>query len=180
MNGLIRYMAISFALLSAPVTQAMEIEQFDRMAGQDRQDYMDLLVQGAQKVLIAQGRKDDAAKVNKLFTEIHSGNVFPDGEIAYEENLDRARVADVKKRAEDPTARRLEVEDALFVTVRKAGIVLPPSFFTFAANFKPKLPAKSARPPAVPPRSPVPVAPRSTPSDDDPIGPGGFIVPPPR
>ena len=38
------------------------------MAGPDQGDYIVILIQGAQKVLIASGRKDLADKVHKLFT----------------------------------------------------------------------------------------------------------------
>ena len=56
--------------------------------------------------------------------------------------LARARVADAKRPANDPNARRLEVEDAMIVTLRKNGIELPPNFLTVASGFKPKLPLK--------------------------------------
>ena len=90
--------------------------------------------------MIDEGQKDVAAKVFQLFHEIHPGDALSFGEIAFEENLDRARVADAKRHANEPTARRLEVEDALFVTLKKNGILLPKTFMNVAANFKPKSP----------------------------------------
>jgi hypothetical protein len=36
--------------------------------------------------------------------------------------------------------RRLEVEDAMIVTLKKNGIDLAPSFLTFASGFRPKYP----------------------------------------
>ncbi|MGI0134749.1 MAG: hypothetical protein ACREBW_07325, partial [Candidatus Micrarchaeaceae archaeon] len=65
-------------------------------------------------------------------------------------NLDRARVADIKRVINNPSARRLEVEDAMIVTLRKNGIELPPEFLTVASNFQPKFP------PATPPTPPPP------------------------
>ena len=53
---------------------AMPIYQFDRMAAADRQDYMNLLVVDAQKVLTDEGRRDSAARVYQLFNEVHPGN----------------------------------------------------------------------------------------------------------
>jgi hypothetical protein len=120
--------------------RAMEIQDFDKMSAEDRQAYMNFLPEAAQKVLMEAGRKDDAAKVYKLFNETNPGNVLSDGEIAFEENLARARVADVKKHAENPNLRRLEVEDALFVTLKKAGVILPQSFYDVGKDFKPKHP----------------------------------------
>lgn len=131
--------------LTVATLHAMEIQKFDMMSSEDRQAYMDFLPEAAQRLLAEAGRKDDASKVHKLFAEIHPGNVFSDGEIAFEENLDRARVSDIKKHAENPSARRLEVEDALFVTLKKAGVVLPQSFFVVGKDFKPKHPSKEKK-----------------------------------
>ena len=130
--------SVSAAMMFSGTAHAMEIRQFDRMAAQDRQDYMNFLVEGAQKVLIAQGQRDDAAKVYQLFHEIHPGDTLSIGEAEFEGNLDNARVADAERHARDPNARRLEVEDALFVTLKKNGIILPRSIFTVAKDFKPK------------------------------------------
>ena len=132
-----RYIALT-AIVFTFLGRAMEIQHFDKMAAQDRQDYMDQLVEGAQKVLIEDGRKDEAAKVYQLFHEIHPGDGLPIGEAEFEANLAAARVADAKRHAADHNARRLEVEDALFVTLKKNGIVLPKSIFGVMKDFKPK------------------------------------------
>ena len=42
----------------------------------------------------------------------------------------------------NPSARRLEVEDAMFVTLKKNGIVLPESFMYVGDKFHPKFPSK--------------------------------------
>ena len=52
--------------------------------------------------------------------------------------LAMARVADAKDAEKDPKAQRIEVEDAMAVTLQKNHIELPDSFFTVASNFKPK------------------------------------------
>jgi hypothetical protein len=122
---------------------AMEIRQFDRMADQDQADYITVLIYGAQQVLIEAGRPRDLAdKVHKLFTEKLPGDRVSVGLGEFERNLDRARVADLQRITEDPKARRLEVEDAMFVTLKKNGIVLPDRFFTVARDFRPKHPPK--------------------------------------
>lgn len=60
-------------MLFAEATPAMEIIKFDRMAVADQSNYMVVLVEGAQKVLIDSGHSDMTEKVPKLFTEIKLG-----------------------------------------------------------------------------------------------------------
>jgi hypothetical protein len=58
MNGFKKYLACAFlsaAMLFSGVAQAMEIRQFDKMAVQDQGDYIQALVDGAQKVLNDEG-----------------------------------------------------------------------------------------------------------------------------
>jgi hypothetical protein len=160
-------------VVSAPV-QAMQIQVFDRMAARDQQDYVNLLMETAQKVLIEAGRQNDAAKAHQLFTEIHQGDALPIGESEFEGNLANARVADAISRLSDPKPPGLDVEDALAVTLKKNGIELPGSFFTVASKFLPPIA------PTPPSTTAPPVASRPAPFDDDPIGPGGFITPPDR
>jgi len=131
---------MSAALLLPNMAQSMEIRQFDKMAQQDQHEYISNLFGGAQKVLIDEGRSDLAAKVQKLFTEIPAGDDIPLGLTEFSRNLDRARLADAKRAAQDPNARRLEVEDAMAVTLKANRIEVPQSFFTVASGFKPKSP----------------------------------------
>lgn len=49
---------LSAAMLLCGTAQAMEIEKFDRMAAQDQSDYIVVLIEGAQKLLIQSGKKD--------------------------------------------------------------------------------------------------------------------------
>jgi hypothetical protein len=142
-NGLNKFLAATFlsaAMLFTSAAQAMEIRQFDKMAQNDRADYVSALIQGAEKVLTDEGRPDLAAQVSHLFTTNDPGDQISIGMTEFIRNLARARVADAKRIANDPNARRLEVEDAMIVTLKKNGIELPPSFLTVASGFKPKLP----------------------------------------
>ena len=139
-NKLLTATTLSVAVLFAGAAQAMEIQTFDKMAPQDQADYITVLIDGAQRALISEGKADLATKVNKLFTEVPAGDKISLGLNELESNLDRARVADIQRIQKNPDARRLEVEDAMIVTMRKNGIELPPSFLTVASNFKPKLP----------------------------------------
>jgi hypothetical protein len=138
---------LSATMLLSNVVQAMEIQQFDKMASEDKGEYVSLLVGGAEQVLKDEGRADLAAKVEDLFTRILPGDQHSIGMVEFQLNLARARVTDTKNVAKDPHAQRLEVEDAMAVTLKKNGIQLPDSFFTVARNFQPKLPPPTAPPP---------------------------------
>ena len=130
------------SLLLASVAHAMEIEKFDKMAGQDQSEYIVVLIEGAQQVLIKEGKKELAAKVHALFTTTLPGDDAPIGTVEFESNLARARLADVRRLQKDPRATRLEVEDAMIATIEKNGIPLPDTFFTVASGFRPKYPPK--------------------------------------
>jgi len=84
----------SAALLFASGAQAMPFQQFDHMAAQDRQDYLDFLPKAAETVLRQQGRDDDAAKVHQLFNEIHPGDALSIGPITPYPLVSRCRCAD--------------------------------------------------------------------------------------
>ena len=133
---------LSAVPLLSGTARSMEIEKFDRMAVQDQSDYIVVLIEGAQKVLIDTGKKDLADKVHKLFVTILPGDESPIGAVEFESNLARARAADLRNLEKDPHANRLEVEDAMAVTLKKNGIEVPVSFYTVASGFRPKLPSQ--------------------------------------
>jgi hypothetical protein len=137
---------LSVATLLTSAAQAMEIQRYDKMALQDQNDYAIALIFGAQKVLISEGGSDLAAQVQKLFTATPAGDVAALGLTEFESNLDLARVADAKRVTQDPSAHRLEVEDAMLVTLKKNDIPLSEDFIkSFRAinrGFQPKLPVK--------------------------------------
>jgi hypothetical protein len=71
MNGMKKSLAATFlsaAMLFTSAAQAMPIWQFDKMAQDDRADYVSELIQGAEKVLTDEGKPDLAAQVSHLFT----------------------------------------------------------------------------------------------------------------
>ncbi len=146
MNGMKKYLAATFlsaAMLFTSAAQAMEIRQFDKMAIPDQSEYVGLLVQGAEQVLRDEGRADLAAQVEHLFTTTDPGDSHTIGSVEFELNLALARVADAKRAEKDPNAQRVEVEDAMAVTLQKNHIDLPDSFFTVNKDFKPKLPPQT-------------------------------------
>ena len=60
----------SVALCLPGWLQAMEIQKFDRMTPSDQEDYIQLLVDGAQKVLIDEGKRDLAARQAHLSSSL--------------------------------------------------------------------------------------------------------------
>jgi hypothetical protein len=133
-------LCVSVAVLSASVAQAMQIQQFDKMTAQDQADYITALVDGAQKVLIDEGRSDLGAQVHKLFTDVPAGDTITLGMEGFETNLAQGRLYDAERYAKDHNVRRLNVEDAMIVTLKKNGIVLPLAFVHVADGFHPKFP----------------------------------------
>jgi len=110
------------AILLPNVTQAMDIVEFDKMVDGDRQAYLDFLVEAAQKVLIGQGRKEDAAKVYRLFHGIRRGDYLPVGEKAFKQDLDALRLRDALRHNRDRNAPRIQVGAALFATLKEHDI----------------------------------------------------------
>ena len=131
---------ISAAMLLPNMAQAIEIRQFDKMAEQDRDEYIADLVQGAEKVLTDAGKADQAAKVSKLFTTLLGNDQASVGLVEFNSNLARTRLADAQNLAKDPNAQRLEVEDAMAFTLHKNGIEVPDTLYTVLSGFKPRFP----------------------------------------
>jgi len=150
MNRFNKYLAAAFlsaAMLLSGAAQAMQIQQFDKMADQDQSDYVVGLINGAEKVLTDEGRPDLATQVEHLFTTKDPGDADVIGMVEFEVNLARVRVVDAKNAAKNPNAPRLEVEHAMILTLKDNGIILPPSFMTVNSGFKPKHspPAKDSK-----------------------------------
>jgi len=122
MNRTGKFLAATFlstAMLFSSAAQAMEIQQFDQMAAQDRQDFLNSLPKAAETVLEQEGRSADATKVHHLFNDILPGDALPIGEAELEGNLANARVRDAEKHIQNPAAPRVQVETALISTLRK-------------------------------------------------------------
>ena len=131
---------LTAAMLFSSAAQAMEIWQFDKMAERDQAEYVGLLVQGAEQVLIDEGRNDLQQKVHKLFSTTLPGDEMTVGQVEFERNLAIVSDNDAKHAVDHPNDPRLEVEDAMYLTLhlQKPPIDLPDSFFTVNKNFKPK------------------------------------------
>ncbi len=59
---------LSAAMLFSSAAQAMQIQQFDKMAGDDQDEYVAELIIGAQQVLKDAGSTALAEQVHTLFT----------------------------------------------------------------------------------------------------------------
>jgi len=141
MNGFNKFLAATFlsaAMLLTSAAQAMEIQQFDKMAQDDRAEYVSALIQGAEKVLTDESRSDLAAQVSHLFTTNAPGDKISIGMTEFYLNLAILRVSDTENAQKNPKDPRVEVEDAKALTLQKNHIELPDSFYTIASNFEPK------------------------------------------
>jgi hypothetical protein len=141
MNRFNKFLAATFmsaAMLFSSAAQAMQIQQFDKMAMPDQSEYVGLLVQGAEQVLNDEGRADLAAQVDHLFTTTDPGDAHTIGSVEFERNLAIVRADDAKNAIDHPNDPRSEVEDAMAITLENNHIPLPDSFFTVNKNFKPK------------------------------------------
>jgi hypothetical protein len=90
MNGFDKYLSATFlsAVVLCPCSaQAMQIQQFDKMVFSDQGDYLVVLIEGAQRVLIETGRRDLADKVHRLFRETPRSDDAPIGVTVFEINL---------------------------------------------------------------------------------------------
>jgi hypothetical protein len=145
MNRFNKFLVAAFmsaAMLLPNMAQAMEIIQFDQMAAQDRQDFLNSLPKAAETVLEQEGRSADAQKVHRLFNDIRPGDNLPVGDAELELNLANARVRDAEKHIQNPAAPRVQVETALISTLKKNGIDISTDFikglFQQTGTFQPK------------------------------------------
>lgn len=135
---------LSATLLATSAAQAMEIQQFDKMVQDDRAEYVSQLISGAEKLLTSQGSADLADNVEKLFTTNAPDGNTSIGMSQFMLDVANARLADARRALKDQAAHRLEVEDAMLVTLKKNRIPMSQgfvrSFRAIKSNFRPKFP----------------------------------------
>jgi hypothetical protein len=100
----------------------MEFPQFDRMTSSGQAEFIAEMVQTTETALRNEGHGDLADKMAELFLKVEEGDLDSLGLVELERNIALAREADLKRLDKDPNARRLDVQDALFVTLKKNGI----------------------------------------------------------
>ena len=133
---------MSAATLLAGTAQAIEIQLFDRMAGDDQIRYVGQLEDSVEAAI--KGDPALLARVKRFFLAKQPGENLS-GMGRFELNLALARIADIDTAEKNPNARRLELEDVLYVTMERNGIALPKTFRPTAANFRPKFPISPKR-----------------------------------
>ena len=133
----------SAPLLFGSAARAMEIQQFDKMADDDQDEYAGALVVGAIRVLREAGQSDQAEKLRHLFTDIKPGDRVSQGMVELEVNLAAVSAAEAKRQARNPNLRHLTAADAFKAVAEDHGITLPESFVTVTAHFQPKHPPKN-------------------------------------
>lgn len=128
--------SLSLTLLALPATlSAMEIRQFDKLAGGDQIEFVDQLAASVQNA----SRGQLAARVRYFFEPKHPGEDIS-GMGRFELNLALARIADLEAAARQPAIRRLDVEDVMYTTLETSGLKLQGNFKPRAIGFRAKLP----------------------------------------
>ena len=145
MRNILRCAQASFAmsLLSISVAAAMEMRMYDRLSASDQGTYVALMITGAHKILVDAGRNEEAVKFSKLFNEVRPGDQMSVGMLELEANIDNVRVLDADRYAKDHSVQRLEVEQAMALTLKRNGIVMPKAFMHVNDGFKPRDPLQN-------------------------------------
>ena len=142
MNRLNRFLVaavISAGVLSTSAAQAMDINDYFKMADQDQGRFDNALFEGAKQLLRDEGRADLA---DRLFTEVKPGNKLSDGMADYQARLGAMAIAEVHREVRNPKLPHLQAERAFRDAAQDHGISLPKDFDAIASNFKPKFPPK--------------------------------------
>jgi hypothetical protein len=124
-------------MILAPLAQATEIRQFDRMNGDDQIKLVDKLVDSVETA----AQKDPAqlAKVKRFFMDKQPGEQIS-GMGRFELSLSLARIGDMDAAAKNPKAQRLHVEDVMYAVLYNSGIRFSSAFRPQVINFQPQKP----------------------------------------
>jgi hypothetical protein len=148
MNRFNKFLVAAFmsaAMLLPGMVQAMDINDYFKMADQDQGRFAQSLLTGAEKLLNDEGRVDLANQLDTLFTEVKPGNKLSDGMADYEARLGAMLGAEVNREVRNPNLPHLQAERAFRDAAKDHGIPLPPAFDTVASDFHPQFPPKDAK-----------------------------------
>ena len=137
MTSLIKLAAassISWLALFPSISNAASFPAFDSMDSYAQAEFIADMVDRTEQALRDDGNPDLASKTEQLFALVDPGATMSVGLAELESNVARARLADARSVEKDPAARRLDVEDALFVTLKKNGIELSRNAMTGVIN----------------------------------------------
>ena len=131
-------LAVAFISISPCLgvgAKAMAPEDFARMNNDDEATFVTMLVEGSAQVLKAHGQPDQAAKAVALFRDPGK-----DGGVSqFAANLKMVNAVN-KRNAINPNNRApvLQVEDAMELTLKGAGIIVPTSaLLAISRDFRP-------------------------------------------
>jgi hypothetical protein len=142
---------LGVTMLGPRAAPAMTVEMFDAMAIEDQQDYLELLVDRAREVFIAQRRQELAAKIEALFRRPRGQRHSP-GAAEFEKQLTILRDYRSKEDVNGVRARTIpgDVEGALIGSIQKNGILMTHAVFKAlsqawtAKPYWPKRPLRTA------------------------------------
>ena len=123
---------VGFALPTS--SWAVPYERFDKMGIEAQAEFVAVMVEVTKTVVRREGKSDQWIKIDTLFTKVEKGDEFALGIAEYQMNEAKGRVFDLERVKKDPKARRLDVEDAWFVTLKKNGIDLSKEAATALLN----------------------------------------------
>jgi hypothetical protein len=115
---------LSVFVLAAGAANAVTFPVFDQMDSDMQAEFIADMVDRTEQALRDDGKPDLASKMEQLFAFAGPTDTMSVGLVELERNVPRGRIADLDRLAKDPNAPRLDVEDALFVTLKKNGIAL--------------------------------------------------------
>ncbi len=123
-GSLISVFAISIFVLFASTSNATTFPVFDHMNSSAQAEFIADMVDRTEKALRDDGKPDLALKTEQLFAPVEPGNKISPGLAELESNVASVRVVDLDGLKKDPKAQRVDVEDALFLTLKRNGIDL--------------------------------------------------------
>lgn len=121
-SSVISALLISIVMFFASAANAVTFPVFDHMDSYAQAELIADMVGRTEQALRDDGKPDLSLKMEQLFALVESGDKMSVGLAELESNVARACVADLNRLAKDSKANRVEVEDALFVTLKKNGI----------------------------------------------------------
>jgi hypothetical protein len=103
---------------------AMKFSSFDRMGIEAQAEFTAVIIYETQKALRSEGHADAAMRIEDLFTARPPGDRIAAGLLELEGNEVSARDFDAQQAAKNPKARRMDVEEAFFLTLQHHDIVV--------------------------------------------------------
>ncbi len=131
--------ACAALFFSIPV-DALEIQQFDKLATSDQAAFLDLLVRGTEQALIDELHPELADKVHSLFNTSGPETSGSTGMTELASELAKARIADLEHATDYPDTPRFEVENAMESVLKKHNVTPPKSLSAVTRDFEPELP----------------------------------------